>query len=248
MSSNVHIVDMIFSVDLCVFNSCGVVEFPLWIGLVLPLGIVFIIHCISNILIVGKILTMSNMNVVVNHSRNSNDSQQLLFNDSKKQNFTIVMLNILFFAIYAGLICGLLSVHRGLIKYSQSFQVLYAILTITQGSLLFSYMLCSTDLKTSMCCRSSRNRTVIEHNICSTPTTDTSTAIEHNIPTTETTSASLIVEESRKCKKSKNKVIPTETNPAYETVIFIRKKEQVEMTENPLYSVVSKTKRAHNVY
>ena len=114
-------------------------------------------------------------------------------------------------------------------------QVALAIGTATQGPLLFTYKLISiSSLKTLWiwkiilfcCCKSKRDNTID----IAAPTTDTSAQ------SSQAAILNFTIKASSKHKGSK--MIATDTNPAYESVMLRRKKEEYTMTENELYGIL----------
>ena len=115
-------------------------------------------------------------------------------------------------------------------------QVALAIVTATQGPLLFTYKLISiSSLKTLWiwkiilfcCCKSKRDNNIID---IAAPTTDTSAQ------SSQAATLNFTIKASSKHKGSK--MIATDTNPAYESVMLRRKKEEYTMTENELYGIL----------
>ena len=212
------------------FNSCGVVDWPLWIGLALPLGIICVIHFTANALLVGKIISI----ICTNDTSRSNS-------DYRHSQQCIVIINVTLIVFYTELLFELLSVNLHFNDHSNYIQVALAALTFTEGPLLFVYVLCSLSKVTAFWYHKvhtlfgtfSKIR-IRNQDTRSFPTTDT------NFTTTSMSSTMKKVDERKRCKDN---FIETETNQAYETVISIRKKDEkakhFDMTDNHIYGQIS---------
>ena len=206
--------------------SCGVIEEPLYIGLVLPLAFICVIHFTLSIYILSKINRCRR-----ELSTNSpTDSPRSKFG-TRKAKHSITIITTTFITFYFGLVFGLLSTNPQLRKYSTSLQIAYAIVVATQGPLLFTYTLFSVgSLKTLWigkiasfcCCKSVRVNTID----VTDPQTDTSAHSSQ--------AATFTIQES-----VKHKTIATNTNPAYASVMLRRKREEYTMTENDLYGFLN---------
>lgn len=220
------------------------VESPLWFGLILPLGIICIVHFIINILLVIKAIStnsskQSNNSTSSNKDNESIDSQLSTSNvKSKRQKLTaIVLVNIMYILFYIELLFELLSTNLRLANFSTSFQVPFALLTVTKGPLLFVYVFCCVPRVRKLWCRW---RCFVR--TCFIDETDSIPGIEEQSCATGSSSLSSskwTVDETEG-RDSKSMAIATETNQAYEAVIAIRRRDakadQYDMTDNPLYA------------
>lgn len=210
--------------------SCGVIEQPLYFGLVLPLAIVCVIHFILTVCILSKIDRYHHEL----STNNPTDSPRSKFGTTKAK-YSIAIITTTFITFYFGLVFGLLSTNPRLRKHSTIVQIAFAMVTVVQGPLVLTYTLFSIGSiktlwirKVLFCCKSTRVST-IDDIADLPPTTDTSAHSSR--------AATFTIKESRKHKESK--MIPTNTNPAYESVMLRRKKEEYTMTENELYGVLN---------
>ena len=207
-------------------------EWPLYIGLVLPLAIICIIHFIVNVLIWRKISRKKEF-----LTSNLTDSPRLKLGTTKIK-YSTAVINVSFVTFYTALIFEFLAVDSRLQQYSTFIQIAFAIITTAQGPLIFVYTLCSNHgIKTfsvcKTCCRSTRVTLAVNIDNLS-PTTETST---HSLQM-----ATFVISESEKQKESK--VIATDTNPAYATVMLRRKRDEYVMTDNELYGNLNRMPRS----
>lgn len=151
-----------------------------------------------------------------------------------KAKYSIAIITTTCITFYFGLVFGLLSTNPQLRKHSTFVQIAFAMVTIIQGPLVFTYTLFSIGSiktlwirKVLFCCKMTRVSTIDIADL--PPTTDTSAHSSQ--------AATFTIKESRKHKESK--MIPTTTNPAYEPVMLRRKKEEYTMTENELYGILN---------
>ena len=194
-------------------GSCGVTDQPLWFVLILPLAIIGSIHFVTISLLFYKLVIIKKYHF---ETRNAIFSS---LNFCSKQLRVVILVAVMSFTFYSSFIFGLLAVNHHLNQYSEFIQATYSILIITQGPLLFVYVLYSVkDAKAFWTCK------ILGYN--------SSIAISHDTSHTSTIEAS---NETRSCKRSK--VIPTNTNPSYQTVVLRLKKDQFNMTENEVYAI-----------
>lgn len=161
---------------------------------------------------------------------NPTDSPRSKFGTTKAR-YSITIITTTFITFYIGLIFWLLSTHPRLQNYSTFVQIAFALVTVAQGPLLFIYALCSiSNVRTLwiwkvFCCKLTRISTIDVSIADLPPTTDTSAHSSQ--------AAMFAINENSKYKGSKT--IPTDTNPAYESVMLRRKREEYTMTKNELY-------------
>ena len=212
---------------LIILLSCGVNEQPLYFGLILPLAIIFVIHFILSVLNLSKINQY--------HLSNSTDSPRSKFG-TRKAKHSITIITTTFITFYLGIMFGLLSTNPLLRTYSTLIQIAFAVITTVQGPLLLVYALCSIGsfrIWKMLCCKSRRVTTTDGSIADLPPTTDTSAHSSQ--------AATFTINESSKHKKD-SKMIPTNTNPAYASVMLRRNKE-FTMTKNDLYGNFSQTRQ-----
>ena len=168
-------------------------------------------------------------------TNNPTDSPRSKFGTTKAK-YSIAIITTTCITFYFGLVFGLLSTNPQLRKHSTFVQIAFAMVTIIQGPLVFTYTLFSIGSiktlwirKVLFCCKMTRVSTIDITD--PPPTTDTSAHSSQ--------AATFTIKESRKYKESK--MIPTNTNPAYESVMLRRKKDSEEftMTENELYGTLN---------
>ena len=191
------------------FHSCGVIEYPLWLGLVLPLAVLFIFHVTANAFLLIYMLSKRETSQRWNNST--------IFRSS------IIVLNFMCPIFYLGFVCGALLTYPTL-EGSQWIQVLFAISTFFQGLLLFSYVLCSIAAVRKFWSNLIRRKgpemyASIREACCGSPcggacNTDSM---------------------CRSRAGDDDMFISTGTNEAYETVMLRRAKDQYAMTQNPIY-------------
>ena len=214
------------------FSSCGVVEHPLYFGLILPLSFISVIHFILSICILSKI----NRYHRELSTSNPTDSPRKTFGTTKAK-YSIAIITTTFITFYFSFIFGQLSTNPRLQNYSVFLQIAFTIAVIAQGPLVFTYTLfLISSLKTLwiwkvFCCKSMRPMGVDNTNADLPPTTDTSA---------QSSQAATLNFTMKESKDKGSKMIATNTNPAYETVMLRRKKEEYTMTENELYGIRKK--------
>jgi hypothetical protein len=223
--------------SLPIYYSCGVVEQPLYFGLVLPLTFICVVHFTLSICILSKI----NRYHHDLSTSNPTDSPRIKLGTTKAK-YSIAIITITFITFYFGFIFGQLSTNPRLQKHSRYFQIAFAIVAVAQGPLVFTYTLFSISNLKSLwiwkifwCCKSVRLTGVntIDNIITNLPpTTDTSAQFSQANFTTKESSS----------KDKGSKMIATDTNPAYESVMLRRKKEEYTMTENELYGILKPKK------
>ena len=198
--------------------SCGIIEQPLYFGLILPLAIV----CVINFVLI--VLNLSKINRYHQELSTSNPigSPRSKFGTTKAR-YSIAIITTTFITFYVGLSFWLLSTHPRLHKYSTFIQIAFAVVTIVQGLLLFIYALCSvrSGVRTlwiwkMFCCKSTRISTI---NVLA------------DLPQITDTNAH--------SSQAATLTINTDTNPAYKSVMLRRKKEEYTMTKNELYGNLS---------
>ena len=215
------------------FSSCGVVEQPLYFGLVLPLSFIYVIHFILSICILSKI----NRYHRELSTSNPTESPRKAFGTTKAK-YSIAVITTTFITFYFNFIFGQLSINPQLQNYSAFLQIAFTIVAIVQGPLVLIYTLFSISSLKSLwiwkvfcCCNSMRLMGVDNIITDLPPTTDTSV---------QSSQAATLNFTMKKSKDKGSKMITTNTNPAYEPVMLRRKKEEYTMTENELYGILKK--------
>lgn len=228
-----------------VHGSCGITDWPLSLGLTLPLVFIGNIHFVVIILHFYKLIIKS--------SRNRSATQSSLPMKSYPKTLKAIILTAaVFFTFYSGVIFQLLSVNRRLNHYSKHFQVVYSVLTIIQGPLFFAHVLyCSVrDVKQLstykfFCCvynlavtRSAHLSDESYHTSESTNTTKAS--INSLLQAESTTKASINSSDIFKTNNVSGEVVPTmNANPSYERHVLQWRKNEFAMKRNEVYDTVT---------
>lgn len=140
---------------------------------------------------------------------------------SKQIKVTIILMIIMYATLYVGILFELLSVNPYLSVYSNICQILVTILTFIQGPLFLLYtfrILCNSRVLWNTLCRHARRL----KRFCQRNETNTLSSSSGN--------------------RRNNRVIPTDTNQAYQTVMLhnvrMKKEQQYNMTKNAVYDNV----------
>ena len=196
------------------------VEWPLWFGLVLPLGLIIV----ANLVIVTFLLSIIN----VTHSKLS--MCRIVHQDNNMKKLRTVIVIAIHLSLFSHLewIFGLLSINSYLYKQSESFQVIFSILVLAHGVLTFVYILCSNDdakVFWMTLCKTNFSRNMDDDN-CTT---------ENSVEHSSLSFTRFKIAES----ESDTENIATESNQAYKTVRIQKKKEMciTPMTKNEAYQI-----------
>lgn len=212
-------------------DSCGVVEWSLWLGLVVPLGFICVINWILNILLLSTFVRN------IHKAVNLNDGTPFIYHS---RNFVILMVSSCTF--YFGWTFGLLSINQHLTDSSQSFQAAFTSITIVQGGLILFYTICSNvDAKEIWKSKLLyfRSRIVNCNNTLLTAETSSAHSTTISLNTVDSATANHL-------KSGEDCDINTDTNQAYKTVRSILRRESYSFTKNESYGQMSKPRNIHS--
>ena len=232
---------MIINFD--VHGSCGVTDWPLLLGLTLPLAFIGSIHFVIIILHFYKLIIKSS------RIRSAIQSSSPIKSYPKRIK-AIILTAAVFFTFYSGAIIQLLSVNLRLSHYSKHFQIVYSVLAIIQGPLFFAHVLyCSVrDVKQLSTCKLFS----CVYTLAVTRSAHLSNESYHTSESTNTTTNSLSQAESTtkasvnnssdifKTNHVSGEVVPTmNANPAYERHVIQWRKNEFAMKKNDVYETVT---------
>ena len=223
-------------------GSCGVTDWPLSLGLTLPLTSIGSIHFVIIILHFYKLIIKSS------RIRSATQSSSPIKSYPKTIK-ALILTAAVFFTFYSGTIFQLLSVNRRLSHYSKHFQIVYSVLAIIQGPLFFAHVLyCSVrDVKQLSTCKLfscvytlAVRRSTHESYHSSELTNTTRTSINSLSQAESTTKASVNSSDIFKTNNVSGEVVPTtNANPAYETHVLQWRKNEFDMKRNEVYDTVT---------
>ena len=116
-------------------------KLPLWFGLVLPLGLIGVLHFILLSLLLIKVM----YNNYCNSLNLNSDWHESSSMKNTKLASTAIVFTLVSCAVYSGCVFGLLFVHPQLEQYSKTFQITFSICVTSQGVLIFTYFLYFSD-------------------------------------------------------------------------------------------------------
>ena len=207
-------------------NSCSVVHWPLWFGLLTPIAMMLVVHIILIVLCFLKILRY--------YSKASNHQVGKCVNSACASSYQrlLTTLTLKLICLFGGWSFCLLSISPHLSGSSQSLQALFAMFTFPQGILVFVYCVCSNSEAKNFWTLTNLKSCLKRGNHMSSRKRNHFTSFFHTL------------NKLMNCTVQKN-VIPTNTNQAYHTVVLHNMKSRYSMTDNDAYSQGSRTRVIH---